>query len=112
MEAGAHDALFAEVSHWPHAVAFALCAAIAEGSNAEAAARFAGAGLRDTTRIGASSPALWADILLDNRAAVLRCAERFQRELGTVLQALRDADRDALLERFEAASRWRRTLRP
>lgn len=105
-----HDELFAEVSHWPHAVAFALCGAIAAGPRAQAAQRQAGAGLRDTTRIGASSAALWADILLDNRDAVLRCAGGFADELRKVTAALDAGDRDALVRHFDAASRWRRGL--
>jgi prephenate dehydrogenase len=110
MDPTAHDAVFAEISHWPHAVAFALCGAIAAGPNADPAVRFAGAGLRDTTRIGASSGSLWADILLDNRDAVLGCADAFERELRAVTEALRARDRATLIERFESASRWRRRL--
>lgn len=110
MDPAEHDELFAEVSHWPHAVAFALCGAIAAGERADAARRFAGAGLRDTTRIGASSAQLWADILIDNREAALRCARAFQAELGAIADALESADRDALAARFEAASQWRRRL--
>ena len=111
MEAGRHDRLFGEISHWPHAAVFTLCAAIAQGSQAEEALRFAGAGLRDTTRIGASSAPLWADIVLDNREAVLECAQAFERELHEMIAALRRGDRQALLERFEVASRWRERLR-
>ena len=110
MEPAAHDELFAEVSHWPHAVAFALCAAIEAGPRADAARRFAGAGLRDTTRIGASSASLWADILIDNRDAVLECAGAFDRELRAIAEALEAGDRQALAERFERAARWRRSL--
>ena len=105
-----HDRLFAELSHWPHAVVFAMCAAIADGSQADEALRFAGAGLRDTTRIGASSASLWVDIVLDNREAVLDCAQAFERELSALLDALRRADRQALLERFENGSSWRRRM--
>jgi len=111
MPADDHDRLFAEVSHWPHAAVFALCAGIAEGPRAEDALRFAGAGLRDTTRIGASSPGLWADIVLDNREAVLECAAAFERELRATLDAIERRDRAALVECFDAASRWRRRLR-
>lgn len=111
MPAADHDRLFAEVSHWPHAAVFALCAAIGRGAQAEDALRFAGAGLRDTTRIGASSASLWADIVLDNRDAVLDCAAAFERELRAMLDAIERGDRAALVERFETASRWRRRLR-
>ncbi len=112
MDADDHDRLFAEVSHWPHAVAFALAAAIAEAPWARDAAHYAGAGLRDTTRIAASSPDMWADILLENRDAVLACAARTQAGIERLVQAIRDGDRDALRERFEAGSRWRRSVRP
>lgn len=110
MDAAGHDALFAEVSHWPHALAFALCGAIAAGPRADLARRFGGAGLRDTSRIAASSPELWADILLDNRPAVLECAGAFEHELRAIVDALAAGDREALLTHFDAAARWRRSL--
>lgn len=110
LEAAVHDAMFAEFSHWPHAVAFALCAAIAEGALADSASHYSGAGLRDTTRIGASSPSLWAGILLDNRAATLASARRFRTQLERLETALEAGDRGALEELFERASRWRRSV--
>ncbi len=105
-----HDRIFAEVSHWPHALVFALCGAIARGDFAADALRMAGGGLRDTTRIGASSAQLWADILLDNREPVLACAAAFEAELAAVLAALRAGDRETLAERFALASDWRARL--
>lgn len=107
MDASLHDRLFAEVSHWPHAVAFALSAAIAGGALAEPAVEHSGAGLRDTTRVGASSPQLWADILLDNRDACLESASRFRGRLEQIESALEHGDREALIEVFTQASRWR-----
>lgn len=106
----AHDAMFAEFSHWPHAVAFALCAAIADGAFADAARHFSGAGLRDTTRIGASSPALWTGILLDNRESVLASARRFRGKLDALESALESSDAAALESLLSAASRWRRAV--
>lgn len=111
LDAERHDRIFAEVSHWPHAMVFALCAAIARGPWAEDALRMAGGGLRDTSRIGASSAELWAEILLDNREPVLERAAAFEAELAAILAALRAGDRDALVERFTLASAWRSRLR-
>jgi prephenate dehydrogenase len=105
-----HDRLFATVSHWPHALSFALAAAIARSDQGQAAQRSAGAGLRDTTRIAASSPALWAEILIDNRAEVLRAAAEFQIELQAILDALEQSDRAALESLFGVASRWRKVM--
>lgn len=105
-----HDRLFAEVSHWPHAVAFALGAAIARGGLADQAIEFSGGGLRDTSRIAASSPELWAGILLDNADAVLESAERYRGELDRMVAAIGRRDRAALIDSLEAASLWRRRL--
>ena len=44
--------------------------------------------MRDTTRIGASSPQLWADILLDNREACLESASRFRDSFERIESAL------------------------
>lgn len=105
-----HDRVFAEVSHWPHAVAFGLSAAIAGGDLAERALEFSGAGLRDTTRVGASSPTMWADILLDNRDACLASAARFRASNDAIIAALEAGDRETLVSLFSTASRWRNRL--
>lgn len=110
MDANEHDALFAEFSHWPHALIFAQCAAVAQGGHAQLAAEFSGAGLRDTTRIGASSAQLWADIVLDNRSEVLACARRFEASLDAMVAAIDAADREQLVALFETASGWRRQV--
>lgn len=105
-----HDRLFAEVSHWPHAVAFALAASVGQGPLADDARRFHGAGLRDTTRVGGSPPELWAGILLDNRAASQAAAAAFRIELDRIERALAEGDREALVEALARGARWRTTL--
>lgn len=105
-----HDRLFAEVSHWPHAVAFALTASIARGPLAQDAQRYHGAGLRDTTRVGGSPPDLWAGILLDNREAVGAAAAAFRVELDRIEAALAAGDREALTEALACGARWRAAL--
>jgi prephenate dehydrogenase len=107
MDAAEHDALFADISHWPHAVAFALSAAIGEGPRADAAIRFHGAGLRDTSRVGGSPADLWAGILLDNREAVLNSSAAFRVQLDTIEDALRRGDRPALSTALSLGERWR-----
>jgi prephenate dehydrogenase len=105
-----HDRLFAEVSHWPHAVAFALSASVGQGPLADDARRYHGAGLRDTTRVGGSPPGLWAGILLDNREATLAAAASFRAELDRIERALRDGDRAALEAALARGADWRSTL--
>lgn len=63
-----HDEEVAWVSHAPHAIAFAFAASL-EGAPV-AARELAGTGFRDFTRIAASDPAMWADILVNNKQAL------------------------------------------
>lgn len=105
-----HDRVFAEVSHWPHALAFVLGAAIARGELADEAVQYAGAGLRDTSRIAASPAELWSGILIDNADPVLESAARFRGELERLIDALARRDRPALNEILDTASRWRRRI--
>lgn len=110
MDAAHHDRLFAEVSHWPHAVAFALSASVGCGPLADDARRYHGAGLRDTTRVGGSAPDLWAGILLDNRDASLAAAAAFRAELERIERALAGGDSAALVAALARGADWRRAL--
>ncbi len=108
MSVADHDRVFAQVSHWPHAMAFALAAAVAADRGAPPAGAHAGSGLLDMTRIAASSPELWADILLHNREHSLRAADAAREQLTAVEDALRDGDRARLTELFGRGAAWRR----
>jgi len=68
LDAEAHDALFARLSHVPQLVASALAGSITGLSGDDAA--LAGTGLRDTTRLAESDPGLWAEIITANAAQV------------------------------------------
>ena len=63
-----HDLLMAALSHLPHLMAAALLK-VASDISPEALS-FAGPSFRDLTRVGASNPALWSDILAENAPAL------------------------------------------
>jgi prephenate dehydrogenase len=108
MDPAAHDAAFAALSHLPHLAAFAILATLADDPTlAEAAPRLAGGGLRDTTRIGASSPRLWRGICLANRRPLLAALDRFERQLARLRRALEAGDGAALEEAFARAKALR-----
>ena len=86
-----HDAVFAAVSHLPHVLAFALVDYIANQANAEQLFSFAASGFRDFTRIAGSSPEMWRDICLANRAALLQQIDAYATELARI-KALIAAD--------------------
>lgn len=103
-----HDPLLAATSHLPHLVAFALAGALARSPMSQAAQSLYGAGLRDTTRIAGSDPALWRDILIDNRAAVLALLPGWRLALAELAAALEQGDAEGLEATLREASVWRR----
>jgi prephenate dehydrogenase len=82
MEAERHDRLVAVVSHLPQVASTALMglAATEEAGEPEILLLAAG-GFRDLTRLAASSPHLWSDILLANRRATARAIELYAARL-------------------------------
>jgi len=108
LDAAEHDTIFAAVSHLPHVVAFALVSALARRRNAGKLFGHSGGGLRDTVRIAGSSPAMWADICLANRDALLAALEDYENELETMRAAIESGDGDALRAIFGRARAARR----
>lgn len=86
MDAAEHDEAVALVSHAPQ-VAASLVAARLRQAGPEAVA-LAGQGLRDVTRIAASDPALWVQILGANAAPVAAVLRGLRDDLDDVLAAL------------------------
>ncbi|MDQ1536175.1 MAG: prephenate dehydrogenase [Actinomycetota bacterium] len=82
-----HDAAVAAVSHVPQ-IAASLVASLLRDLPTGAVA-LSGQGIRDVTRIAASDPGMWTQILSGNAPAVRAVLESFARELEAVLVALR-----------------------
>jgi len=103
----AHDAALAAVSHLPHLIAFAAYLSVAHQGDGEAFLNLAGPGFRDFTRIAASEPAVWRDILLANRAQVLAQAEQFKTTLYQFESAMRDGSPERIEKLIKQASQGR-----
>ncbi|QLQ01400.1 MAG: prephenate dehydrogenase/arogenate dehydrogenase family protein [Burkholderiaceae bacterium] len=114
MSPDAHDAAFAAVSHLPHVLAFALVNGIAAQPQGQEFLSLAGPGFRDFTRIAASDPKVWRDILMTNRTELLAQSQAFRDALQAFEQAIARGDADALERLIEQAStlrsRWRMSV--
>jgi prephenate dehydrogenase len=110
LDADAHDRVLSSVSHLPHLLAYALVAQIAAAPDAARRFGLAGSGFRDFTRIAASSPEMWRDIALANRAALLDDLDAYRGNLDTLRASLAAGDADALLALFAGASAARTAL--
>jgi len=97
-----HDRILAATSHAPHLLAAALAAATPADVT-----RFTAGGWRDSTRIAAGDPGLWADILLDNAAEVARALSRVRKITERMLRAVEAGDRRAITELLQRAKERR-----
>jgi prephenate dehydrogenase len=87
MDSDAHDRAVALVSHMPHLVSSMVAARLEHAE--EAAVRLCGQGIRDVTRIAASDPRMWIDILSANPGPVADLLSDVAADLGETVEALR-----------------------
>jgi prephenate dehydrogenase len=104
MSPESHDAAFAAVSHLPHLISFALMNAISGQPQGKDYLSLAGPGFRDFTRIAASDPKVWRDILLSNREELLAQSKIFQRNLQALELMIASGNSEALEGLLEQAS--------
>jgi prephenate dehydrogenase len=107
----AHDAAFAAVSHLPHLIAFSLMQGIASQPQGNEFLALAGPGFRDFTRIAASDPKMWRDVLLANGQELLEQSRVFQRALHAMEVMIQagngDGLEDMIAKASEARANWR-----
>jgi prephenate dehydrogenase len=106
-----HDRLVAIASHVPHLLAGSLMNEASQVAEQDAVLlQLAAGGFRDMTRIAAGDPAIWPDILFENRDAVVQSLESLEGRLKTLREALLDDGRDVILESLLSAASARRQL--
>ena len=101
-----HDEVVASISHLPHL----LSAALVRNSLQDRAGLFAdlvGGGFRDTTRIAAGAPEMWAEIMVANQESLLKELDGLISELGDWKEALANLDKENLLRFLSEAKECR-----
>ena len=107
MSPESHDAAFAAVSHLPHLISFALMNTLSGQPQGKDYLSLAGPGFRDFTRIAASDPKVWRDIMLSNREELLAQSKIFQRNLQALELMISSGNGEALEGLIEQASQTR-----
>jgi prephenate dehydrogenase len=109
IDAGTHDRLMASVSHLPHVLANVL---VAQACRALGAAQVppTGPSFRDATRVAGANSAIWTDIYLANRDALVERIDETIARLGEVRAALEAGDAAAVTAWNDAAADDRRAL--
>ena len=105
--AAEHDNLVARISHLPHVIAAA--GAQVALKNPEFGL-FGGGGLRDTTRVASGNPAMWAEILTENREAVIPAIQETIAGLRDILASLEKPDQELACQWLARAKELRDTI--
>ena len=100
----AHDAAFAAVSHLPHVLSYAIIRGICQQHNGADLMALGGPGFRDFSRIAASDPVVWRDILSTNREQVLLQIGHFKEALNDFEHAIQNNNTQALEDMIRQAS--------
>lgn len=96
-----HDRAVALVSHVPQLVSSLLAARLIEAEGSDVS--LAGQGLRDTTRIAASDPKLWIQILAANAAQVAPVLKAFEADVHALVESLEQIDQVGSLAKISRA---------
>ena len=110
-EAAAHDRLLALTSHLPHALANLLMLRVAKAAaDDDAPLAFAGASLREMTRLAGANAAVWSDIFLGNADEIAAALGGLRGSLDELEQALRSGDRERIEATIATAAAARERL--
>ena len=109
MSAAIHDELVARISHLPHIIA-ASAARVCLKDPSEG--RFGGGGLRDTTRVAAGNPTMWAEIVIENREALIRPLQETIADLREILASLEGDNQEQARQWLATAKQRRDPMNP
>jgi len=107
MDIAAHDRVLAATSHLPHMLAYALVDYMAGLDDSAACFELAAGGFFDFTRIASSHPAMWRDICLQNRQAILLRLDQYTTQLQRLRAHIDARDADAIETMFAHAKEVR-----
>lgn len=109
LSAGAHDAGVAMISHLPQVLAATL---VNEAADRTKTLDLVAGSFRDLTRVAASDPSIWIDLLEINRDQVVSVIEDFRERLRRFADAIADQDAEHIREYLSRGQQVRRGLAP
>ncbi len=102
MDPDYHDIVLAITSHIPHIIAYSIVGTVSnlEKSLKTEVIKYAASGFKDFTRIAASDPVMWRDIMILNKKAILNMLSIFKKDLSILEQAIKKEDAKFLYNLF------------
>ena len=102
-----HDKVMARISHLPHMLAsVGALVGLKDPENA----KFAGNGMRDTTRVASGHPGMWAEIFLSNKDSLKEPIEEAIAYVREMLALMEDSSDEAIAALLERAKKLRDDL--
>ena len=112
MDSNYHDEVLAITSHIPHIIAYSIVGTVAnlQTTIKKEVIKYAASGFRDFTRIAASDPIMWRDIILYNRQSILKMLNLFKKDLSKLEYAIENNDDKFLLNLFTKTRKIRKDI--
>ena len=112
MDSNYHDEVLAITSHIPHIIAYSIVGTISnlQTTIKKEVIKYAASGFRDFTRIAASDPIMWRDIILYNRQSILKMLNLFKKDLSKLEHAIENNDDKFLLNLFTKTRKIRKDI--
>ena len=112
MDSNYHDEVLAITSHIPHIIAYSIVGTVAnlQTTIKKEVIKYAASGFRDFTRIAASDPIMWRDIILYNRQSILKMLNLFKKDLSKLEHAIENNDGKFLLNLFTKTRKIRKDI--
>jgi len=106
-----HDKVFAAISHLPHLLAFSLVNTLSKRNfKNQNPFDYAGGGFKDFTRIAQSNPAMWHDIVFENKEEILNSINCFMSTLEKIKGLIKKGKGAKIKKEFFKAQRIRSKL--
>ena len=112
MDPNHHDQIMAMTSHLPHLISYTIVgtATDLEKSLVSEVVKYSAGGFRDFTRVAASDPTMWGDIMIKNKEAVLEILQRFNEDLTALQRAIRWDEYDLIHDFFSKTRKIRKEV--
>ncbi len=112
MDPAHHDMVLAITSHIPHIIAYSIVGTVAnlESALKKEVIKYAASGFKDFTRIAASDPTMWRDIMLLNKASIIKMLSIFKKDLASLEKAIKKEDADFMYKLFSKTRKIRKDI--
>ena len=104
MDSSVHDLHASFISHLPHLLSFSIANTVLAQEDTQSILALAAGGFTDMSRLAKSSPAMWREIFIQNKANMLECISAFKGELSKFESALESSSSEELTKLMQNAN--------